>query len=177
MNNNNSSTSLDSINLNRTPDPSLGTRKPTLTSEIRKLYLLQIGKTKSDVDSVSAKIQQRQEHMKLINEILDEINLITDEKNSIDINKTPTLIEKLEATKKLGVKLEETQKVYNGIQKDRLVDNLTRMRDTWGNENRQHTQQMEIYIKDMDRIMMIMKDVDRKEEQAKRASIKGISGG
>jgi|GEM_PF-2347256 len=150
---------------------------PSLTSEILKFYALQAGKMKEKVDALAAEINQRQDKMRLINDIIATINHLTDEKNGLDISQSPELLEKLQIAKQLGVKIKDGQLTFNSIERDRLIENLHLAGDSWDKENRTQTQKMEIHVKELDRIMIMMKDIEKKEEQAKRPMLSGIKGG
>lgn len=149
----------------------------SVTQEMVRFYALQAVHMKSKIDLLAAEIHQRQDKMRLINDIIAEINNLTDEKNGLDISQNADLLEKLQVAKDLGVKIKDDQVKFNAIERDRLVENLHLAGDNWDKENRHQTQKMEIIVKELDRIMMILKDVDRKEDQAKRPMLAGIRGG
>lgn len=151
-------------------------RNTCITVEMKKFYALRAENMKQNVDALAAEVHQRQDKMKLINDIIAEINNLTDEKNGLDISQNVELLEKLQVARDLGVKIKDGQTIFKAIERDRLVENLHLATDSWDKENRHHTQKMEIVIKELDRIMMLLKDVDRKEEQAKRPMLAGIRG-
>lgn len=148
----------------------------SVTDEMRRFYALQAEHLKSRIDALAAEVRQRQDKMRLINDIIAEINNLTDEKNGLDISQNADLLEKLQIAKELGVKIKDGQTKFNALERDRLIENLHLQGDNWDKENRHQTQKMEIVVKELDRIMMILKDVDRKEDQAKRPMIQGIRG-
>ena len=150
---------------------------PSITLEMRKFYAFQASEMKNQIDRFAAEISQRQDKMRLINDIIAEVNNLTDEKNSLDIGQHADLLEKLQVARELGVKIKEDQTKFNGIERDRLIENLHLAADSWDKENRHQTQKMEILVKELDRLMIILKDVDRKEDQAKRPMLAGIRGG
>lgn len=151
--------------------------EPAVTPEMMRFYALQAANMKSQIDLLSAEINQRQDKMRLINDIIAEINNLTDEKNGLDISQNADLLEKLQVARQLGVKIKEEQVKFSAIERDRLIENLHLSGDSWNKENQHQTQKMEIHIKELDRIMMILKDVDRKEDQAKRPMLSGMRGG
>lgn len=148
-----------------------------ITQEMRRFYALRADHMKSNVDLLAAEVHQRQDKMRLINDIIAEINNLTDEKNGLDISQNADLLEKLQVAKELGVKIKEGQTKFSAIERDRFIENLHLAADGWDKENRHQTQKIEIVIKELDRLMMILKDVDRKEDQAKRPMLAGIRGG
>lgn len=153
------------------------TAEISLTVEMMRFYAKQAANRKNKIDVIAAEIQQRQDKMRLINDIIASINHITDEKNSIDISKDPDLMEKLQVARDLGIKIKAEQTQFDSIGRTRLIDNLHLSADSWDKENRHQTQKMEIHIKDLDRILILLKDVEKKEDQAKRPMIAGMKGG
>lgn len=151
--------------------------RSALTSEITKFYVLRASDRKHKIDSLAAEIYQRQDKIRLINDIISEINCLTDEKNSLDISQNGELLEKLKIAKELGVKIKDDQVKFNAIERDRLIENLHITTDSWDKENRYQIQKIEIHVKELDRLMMLLKDIDRKEDQTKRPILAGIRGG
>jgi hypothetical protein len=149
----------------------------SISAEMRKFYALQAVDTKHKIDHLGAEINQRQDKMRLINDIISEINSLTDEKNGLDISQNVKLLEKLLVAKELGVHMKDGQFKFNAIERDRLIENLHLSADSWDKENRHQTQKMEIHVKELDRLMMLLKDVDRKEDQALRPMVSGIRAG
>lgn len=149
---------------------------PSLVNEVMRFYMGQATNVKDKIDQLAAEINQRQDRMRLINDLISEINNLTDETNALDISKNDELMQKLKIAKELGVKIKDGQVKFNPIERDRLIENLHLAADSWDKENRFQTQKMEIYVKELDRILLILKDVDKKEDQAKRPMIAGIRG-
>jgi hypothetical protein len=149
----------------------------SISAEMRKFYALRALETKNKIDQLGAEINQRQDKMRLINDIISEINSLTDDNNCLDISQNAALLEKLQIAQDLGVHLKEGKLKFNAIERDRLIENLHLSGDSWDKENRHQTQKMEIHVKELDRLMMLLKDADRKEDQAMRPALSGIRGG
>lgn len=149
----------------------------SITAEIMKFYAFRADEMKNKVDLLAAEINQRTDKMRLINDIIAEINNLTDDKHGLDISKNPDLLEKLLIAKELGVKVKDGKTKLNPLERDRLIENLHLAADSWDKENRHQTQKLEIHVKTLDRILMLLKDTEKKEDQPKRRSIAGISGG
>ena len=139
----------------------------SVTDQMRKFYVAQAEKLKSNIDNHAAEVKQRQDKMRLINEIIYEINNLTDEKNSLDISQNSDLLEKLDILRSLGVSIKEGKTSFNSLERDRFIENLHLAGDNWDKDNRHQLQKMEIVIKELDRHMMILKDIERKEKQSK----------
>lgn len=150
----------------------------SITGNVMRFYASVATSMKDKIDNLGAEVSMRHDQMRLINEIIAEINDLTDEKNSFQISteKTPELIKKLQVAKELGVKVKDGQFKFNAIERDRLLENLHISLENWDKQNRFQTQKMEIHVKELDRLMLLLKDVERKEDQAKRSMLAGIKG-
>jgi hypothetical protein len=148
-----------------------------ITPEVMAFYALRATNMKTKIDRLGAETSQRQDKMRLINDLIASINNLTDEKNGLDITKHPDLLSKLQVAKDLGVEINLDKLKLDSVGRDRLVENLHRKGDNWDKENKNQTQQMEIYVKELDRIMMLLKEVQKNENQAKRGATAGIKGG
>lgn len=165
-------TEIDSID-------ALSEKQPqhSVTSEARKFYAYQTEGIKDKIDLIAAEIHQRLDKMRLINDIIAEINNLTDEKNGLDISQSPELLEKLQIAKDLLVKIKDGQTKFNDLERDRLMENLHLAAENWNKENHHQTQKLEIFHRAIDRIILMLKDVNRKEEQIMRTMIAGQRGG
>ena len=74
-------------------------------------------------------------------------------------------------------KLDVPELKFDNLSRDRLVQNLHLTADNWDKENKSQTQKMEIYIKELDRVMLLLKEAQKNENQAKRGATAGIKGG
>lgn len=148
----------------------------SVTNETRKFYAFQTEEMKNKIDLIAAEIHQRLNKMRLINDIIAEINNLTDEKNSLDISQNEELLEKLQLARDLGVKIKEGQMKFNDLERDRLMENLHLAAENWNKENHHQTQKLEILHRSSDRIILMLKDVNRKEEQTMRTMIAGQRG-
>ncbi len=148
--------------------------KKSITDQVKKFYINHAEKLKTKADAFAAEVLQRQDKMRHVNDLIAEINNLTDEKNQLDLTGNEATLEKLQIARDLGVKLKEGQTSFNGLERDRLIENLHLSTDSWDKENRHHTQKIEILVKELDRLMLILKDVHKKEDQAKRPMLEGI---
>lgn len=163
---------LDSnLKIGATPPPS---ECKGLTDIMYKFYMQRISERKGSFDQLGAEVSQRQEKMKLINDIIAEINTLTDEQHALDITNDVVLQEKLRVAKELGVKIPEGQTKFTPMQRDRLIENLHIASDGWNNENKTQTQKMQIHMNELDRIIMLLTDAQKKDREAKRKSSDGM---
>ena len=148
-----------------------------VTPEVMAFYAERATEMKNKIDQLGAETSLRQDRMRLINDVIAEINSLTDEKQCLDISQQIELQEKIRVVQQLGVKITEGKTKFSAIERDRLVENLHLQGDSWDKENKNQTQKMEIYIKELDRVMMLLKEVQKNENQAKRGATAGIKGG
>lgn len=174
---NNSSHDLLEIAQPTLPLEESRSKKKCITTEVMQFYLNNASKTKDKVDHLAAEVNQRQDKMRFMNDLLAEINILTDDKNGLDISKNTELLQKFQLARELGIKIKENQVKFNGIERDRLIENVHLATDNWDKENRFQIQKMEILVKELDRLMLLLKDTDRKEDQARRPMAAGIRGG
>ena len=157
--------------------PPLKPLSAALTDDMVKFYAVQATKVKNQINVHGAEVSQRHEKMRAINELITEINNATTDNNSLDMTDNEELQEKYNAVVNLGVKLPAGQFKFNSIQRDRLVENLHLTADSWDKENKSQTQKIEILIKELDRYMMVLKEIDRDEKQIKQGMTRGMAGG
>jgi len=144
--------------------------------ETIKMYAEFATTIKNKIDNFGAEISQRQDKMRLINEIIAEINQNTSDKNEIDLTNNASLQEKLNKAKELGVKTLDGKMKLKSSEKDRLMENLHLAADSWDKENKNQMQQMEICMKKLDQVMMMAKEIQKCENQPKRSMLAGIKG-
>ncbi len=125
---------------------------------------------------MAAEVSQRQDKLHFLNDLITEINSLTGEDNGLDITDNEELQKKMAAARELGVKIPDQMK-FNPKQRDRLVENLHLSADHWDKDNKKQTQKMEILIKDLDRTLMLLKEVQKAEKQPKQAMTSGMKGG
>lgn len=148
-----------------------------LTPAIYKFYANRAMETKNQIDQLAAEIHQRQDKMRFINNLISEINNLTDSNSELDFNQNPEVQEKLRIAKELGVSINVDKLQYNAVERDRLIQNLHLKAEEWDKDNRTQTQKMEIFVKELDRIMMMLKEVQKGEDRPKRSASAGIKGG
>ncbi len=148
-----------------------------ITPQVMLFYAQRGADMKSKIDQLGAEISQRQDKMRLLNELIAAINNLTDDKNGLDLSKNLDIVEKLRVLKELGVTIPEGKLKFSSTERDRLVENLHLHGDSWDKENKTQTQKMEICIKELDRVMMLLKECQKCENQGKRGATAGIKGG
>jgi hypothetical protein len=147
-----------------------------ITPEVMAFYAKRAADAKEEIDKLAAETSQRQDKMRFLNDLIAEINSLTDEKQCLDISKHLELQEKLRIAQELGVKITGGKLKFDSIERSRLVENLHLQGDNWDKENKTQTQKMDIYIKELDRVMMLLKEVQKYENQSKRGALSGIKG-
>lgn len=123
---------------------------------------------KKELDQLAAELTQRHDKVQLLNEIISEINLLTDEQtNGLDIGQNADLLEKLNVARELGVRVKEGQTRFTRAERDRLIENLHLQAEIWERDNRKQSQQTEILVKTFDRILLLCTDTIKKVSRIK----------
>lgn len=135
-----------------------------------EVYTRQAGIIKEKIDKVAAEISQRQERIKLLHQILQGINKLSDE-NGLDISKHPELMAKLKNAKELGIDINETQTKFSGQERDFLKETLHMAAEDYTNENKVQTQKMQVLIQESDRWLMLANAMVKTDERIKKRII------
>jgi len=131
---------------------------------------------KGDIDELAAEIHQRQDKMRLINELMTDINNLTDkDSGALDFSKNPELQEKLKLANALGANINVSQS-YDINERVRLIENLHLKADEWDKDNRTQIQKLESKTRELDRILMMVKEVQKCDDRMKRSCTAGIKG-
>lgn len=179
---NNLNRDLDALDLAVTPqEPSLKVSSNldaldvALTPQVMAFYATRAADTKTKIDQLGAEISQRQDKMRFINDLIADINAATDSKKCLDLSKE--IQEKLRLAKEMGININVNKVKFNSEERDGLIQNLHLKGKNWDDENKTQTQKMDIYIKELDRVMMLLKEFQKSESQSKRGALAGIKGG
>jgi hypothetical protein len=151
--------------------------EPALTPQVMAFYATRAADTKTKIDQLGAEISQRQDKMRFINDLIADINTLTDSKKCLDLSKHPEIQEKLRVAKEMGININVDKVKFNSEERDGLIQNLHLKGKNWDDENKTQTQKMDIYIKELDRVMMLLKEFQKSESQSKRGALAGIKGG
>ncbi len=155
-----------------------------VTIEAVKFYAQQGNEMKSKINVLAAEVTQRQQKIKLVQEIMQELNSSIDSNGELDISQKPGLLEKLRVAKEMGINIPMDPKStdenplckskFSSDEKDRLLQNLGLSTDSWDKENKQHTQKMQIYLDESNRYLTLATQAMKYEDKPKRASIAGM---
>lgn len=143
----------------------------SLIDDMKRFYMHEASKIKDEIDHNSAEMSLRLDKMRFVNDLVADINQITNEENGVEI--VGDLIEKFEMARKLGVKISSNVK-FNANQRNRLISNMQLSVDGWENENRKQQQKIDIFMRAFERMLLMFKDVERKENQAIHAFNSGL---
>ncbi|MFI5342982.1 MAG: hypothetical protein ACHQUC_02050 [Chlamydiales bacterium] len=142
-------------------------RKSGLGAHALEAYTYNSVLIKEKVDNMAAEIEQRQGKIKLLHEILQAINKLSNE-NGLDISEQIELQEKLKIAKELGVDIPEDQRTFNTQQRDFLKESLCMAADDFNNENKLQTQKMHVHSQESDRWLTIANTFIKGEERIKK---------
>ncbi len=149
--------------------------EPGITHHIMKYYGQRTVETKSKIDQHAAEISQRQDKMRLLNELMAEINNLTTDQNELDIRNHPDIQEKIDVLRKLGIKIPENKWQFNAVELIRLNENLQLGADNWDKENKSQTQKLERVAQHLGQLMILMKDALRCTRTTWKTIERGIS--
>lgn len=150
-----------------------------ITPDMVRLYAYKATEVKGKIDDLGASVSQRQDRMRLLNDVISSINSLTNENNELDLTDNDELQNKLAVAVSLGVnipKYDEKKIKFNTLERDRLIENLHLASDGWDKENKNQTQKMEILIKELDRYMMMLKEISKDEKQTKSMMTREMAG-
>lgn len=155
-----------------------------VTIEAVKFYAQQGKEMKSKIDTLAAEVTHRQQKIKFIQEIMQELNNSIDSTGKLDITQKPELLEKLRVAKEMGTSIPMDAKStdshplckskFSSDEKDRLIQNLGLSIDTWDKENKQHTQRMQIYLEESNRYLTLATQAMKYEDKPKRNAISSM---
>jgi chromosome segregation ATPase len=145
-----------------------------ITPEALLYYAQRASEMKTEIDKLGAEVSQRQDKLRMINDLIADINNATDATQCLDLTQHPEILEKIRVAEQLGVKIIVAKLHYSSMERDRLIGNLHLCGDNWDKLNKNITQKMEIRIKELDRIMMLLKDIQKNEKQAVQGALSGI---
>lgn len=135
-----------------------------------EMYAYQSAVLKEKVDGIAVEISQRQDKIKLLHQILQAINKLSDE-NGLDISKHPEVVTKLKIAKELGIDLDETQLKFTLQERDFLKESLHMSAEDFNNENKLQTQKMQVHIQEADRWLMLANTLVKTDERINKRMV------
>lgn len=132
-----------------------------------EVYAYQAALIKTRVDKMAAEIAQRQERIKLLHEILQAINKLSDEAG-LDLSAHPEVLKKLKIAKDLGIDVADDQLKYTTQERDFLKESLQMGAEDFNNDNKLQTQKMHMQIQEADRWLMLANTMVKTDERIKR---------
>ena len=152
--------------------------------EATKFYALQAKNIKDDIDELAVELRQRQEKIRFLHDLIQEINSLTTDGSDLNLSPDPEIQEKLAAAAKMGVRIPTApdsnpdnptyKTTYSNIERDRLVENLHLTSDELDKDNKMAAQRITILIQESDRYVMLASQVMKYEQKAKQGATQGI---
>ena len=149
-----------------------------------KFYAGHGARIKNDIDLMGAEIQHRQDKIKILYGLIQDINSAIDANNALDISKNPDILEKLKKAQELGVNIPLDPKSkpdnpilktkYTTVEKDRLLENIHLLADTMDKDGKSQTQKMQVLMQESDRYLTLANQIMKYEDKPKRSSISGM---
>lgn len=128
---------------------------------------------KDKVDNLGAEIAQRQDKIKLLHQILQAINKLSNEKG-LDISQQTELQEKLKVAKELGVDISIDRMNYNAQERDFLKESLCMAADDFNNENKLQQQKMNVLSQEADRWLTLANTMLKVTERACKHTVEKL---
>lgn len=155
----------------------------TVQQEAYLLHMLHVETLRNKIEKEMAELHMRQDKIKAIHDIMQDINNAMDEEGNLDLNKHPELREKFQKLKEHGLKIPE--KDQNNIQKEkfnmhesrRILENCQYKIDDWGKEDNLQMRKIQNYFTESEQSIMIAKHTMQAIDKPARAMISGIKGG
>lgn len=163
----------------------------SMTSLFFLLYRHKSTELKGKVDDLSTEIKQRQKDITQVNNLIQDLNGLTDVKNNrLDISNRPDLQQQLEGIRQScqaffdeeGMKIPEQLKLLNQLkfentERVRLIEFLHLQASTWDKKNAQQMQQINVYVKHLDSLFTMMAHIQKNEVSAGKAASQAARGG
>lgn len=133
-----------------------------------EIHAYHSAKIKEKVDDMAAEISQRQDRIKLLHEIIQAFNRLTNEKDGIDLTNEPELQKKLEIARQLGVEIPADLQKFTNRESAYIIENLHLSADDFDRENKTQSQKMQVLIQESDRLLMLVNFLLKSDDRTKR---------
>lgn len=151
--------------------------EPTVQQEAFLLHIMHVMALKEKVNKEIASLRDRQEKIKYIHEVMQDINNTMDDKGNLDITKNEELKQKFKDLKDLGVKFPEGKEVFNVSECKRVQENLQNKVDDMSSEDSTQMRKIQNYYTESEQSIMIVKHTMSSMDKPLRSMIGGIRGG
>ncbi len=152
--------------------------------EAVKFYAAHGSRIKNEINQIGAEIHHRQDKVKFFHGLIQDINNLINNNETLDISKNVELQDKLKQAKELGVNLPMDEKsteqkpllktTFTSAQRDRLLENIHLTVDEMDKEGKIQTQKMQVLIQESDRYLTLANQVMKYEDKPKRTAIAAI---
>lgn len=149
----------------------------TVQQDAYFLYLHHTKVLKDKVHEEMAELRQRQDKIKFIHEVMQEINNLTDNEGMLNLKAHPELKEKLKQALEMGIKLPVDKDSFDTHARKRLVDNLSYSAGDWEKEDSLQMRRIQTLYNETEQSLLIAKDVQSKLKSVIDGMAKAIRGG
>jgi hypothetical protein len=153
-------------------DPS---QEPTVQQEAFFLHMSRVRYLREQLDQHAVILRERQNRIKFVHEIMQEINNKMDEKGTLDISNHPDLQTRLKIAKDMGVNILADQTKFTTHQCNRLMDNLNYTVGDWEMENTTDLKKIQNFYTESEQSIMIAKYTASSIDKPLRSMIANIS--
>lgn len=149
----------------------------TLQQEAFLLHLMRVKQLKKELEKEAAELKTRQQTIKALHEIMQEINNYIDSSGGLDITKNDDLQKKIKhAAEKFGVKLPTDKVKFDSHETKRLLDNLHYSVEDMEKEDNIQMRKIQSLYTESEQSIMIAKNTMQSIDKPIRAMIAGIKG-
>jgi hypothetical protein len=145
----------------------------SITERLMGFYLKKGSEVKANIDQLGAKVNQQCDHVKLINDVLSDIEDFMNYKDTLDLTSKQELQEKLRVIKDCGAKVPDKLQLTPQDQ-ERLIKTLNRKVEEMLRMNTKYSQEMDFLIKELDRLLMLLHEAEKTEGRAIKASAAAV---
>lgn len=109
------------------------------------------------LENHAVEVKDRQNKIKFVHGIMQEMNNYIDEKGALDLADHPDLQQKLQAAKDMGISIAADQVTFTSFQTTRLIENLNSTLEDWNTDNRTQLINIEHIFKESEQSVLLVK--------------------
>jgi hypothetical protein len=145
----------------------------------QEAFFLHVGRVKylrDLLDQHAVELKERQNKIRFVHGIMQEINNLMDEKGGLDISKNPDMQNRLKIAKEMGINILAEKTKFSPHECNRLLDNLNFSVADWEMENNTHLKKIQNLYTESEQSILIVKNTMSSIDRPLRAMISGIKG-
>jgi len=158
---------------------------PVLVEAV-KFYAIHGNRIKNEMNQIGAESHHRQDKVKFLNGLMQDITDLIDTKETLDISKNLALQDKLNQARSLGVRVpmdpkstDEKPLIKTNLtvsERDKLVKSIEISIDEMDKDGKIQMQKMQVLIQESDRYLALAHTTLKDEKESKRNNTAGMKG-